>query len=136
VLERYNQATDNVEANGTQVKKKFCKHIFTGTITKYDSNAKLYFIEYSDGDCEEMTQREVNKYEDTANPHTIDRLKRRREKQQANETQQQTTIAPLPPHYAYAVWDEEENRMLEFRHIKTQLHERRGIQPEPTNMEG
>ena len=44
-------------------------------------------------------------------------LKRRREAQQANKVQQQTPNVPLPPHYAYAVWDDEEHRMLEFRHL-------------------
>jgi hypothetical protein len=117
VLETSNPWTNNVDANGTQVKKKFGKHNFTGTTTKYDNGAKLYFIEYSDGDCEEMTQTEVNKYKVTANTHTIGRLKRRRETQQANEALQQTIRAPLPPHYAYAVWDDEENRMLKFRHL-------------------
>jgi hypothetical protein len=59
----------------------------------------------------------VNKYKVTANTHTIGRLKRRRETQPANEALQQTTCAPLPPHYVYAVWDDQENQMLEFRHL-------------------
>ena len=30
---------------------------------------------------------------------------------------QQSTAPPLPQHYAHDVWDDEEGRMLEFKHL-------------------
>jgi hypothetical protein len=55
VLER-NKMLDNVIIYQTQVKKKFGRHVWlhTGTMTKYDQKANLYFIEYTYGDCEEI----------------------------------------------------------------------------------
>ena len=112
-----NKMLDNVIINQTQVKKKFGRHVFTGTVTKYDQKANLYFIEYTDGDCEEMTEKNIQKYQCTADISTVNRLKQRLEKQQAHQVLQGQTTIPLPSHYANAVWDDEAGRMLEFRHL-------------------
>jgi hypothetical protein len=48
----------------------------------------------------------------------LERLKRgRRTQQQAHQVLQQSNGAQLPPHYAYAVWDDKANQMLKFRHL-------------------
>jgi hypothetical protein len=57
-----NKMLDNVIINQTQVKKKFGRHVFTSTVTKYNQKSNLYFIEYTDGDCEEMTEKNIQKY--------------------------------------------------------------------------
>ena len=44
---------------GTVIKKKFGKHIHTGKIAQYDPKEELYWIDYEDGDHEEMTYRQV-----------------------------------------------------------------------------
>jgi hypothetical protein len=53
---------------GTVIKKKFGKHIHTGKITRYDPKEELYWIEYEDGDHEEMTYRQVQIYKRTDKP--------------------------------------------------------------------
>eukprot|EP00978_Attheya_sp_CCMP212_P000037 scaffold104_cov27-Attheya_sp.AAC.3 len=112
-----NKLLENVIINQTEVKKKFGRHVFTGTVTKYDQKANLYVIEYTDGDCEEMTEKNIQKYQCTTNTRTVNKLKQRLDKQQVNQVLQgQTTISP-PPHYANAVWDDEAGRMLELRHL-------------------
>eukprot|EP00978_Attheya_sp_CCMP212_P026018 scaffold84797_cov47-Attheya_sp.AAC.2 len=95
-----NKMLENVIINQTQVKKKFGRHVFTGTVTKYDQKANLYFIEYTDGDCEEMTKKNIQTYQCTANTRTVNRLKQHLEKQQANQVLQGQTTRSLPPHYA------------------------------------
>eukprot|EP00978_Attheya_sp_CCMP212_P015891 scaffold41124_cov54-Attheya_sp.AAC.3 len=62
-----NKMLETVIINQTQVKKKFGRHVFTGTVTKYDQKTNLYFIEYTDGDCGEMTEKNIQKYQCAAN---------------------------------------------------------------------
>jgi hypothetical protein len=112
-----NKMLESVIIDHTQVKKKFGRYVFTGTVTNYDKHANLYFIEYTDGDCEEMTRHAVQRHQTTANTSTVNRLKQRTEKHQANQILQQHPTVSLPPHYANAVWDDEAGRMLEFRHL-------------------
>eukprot|EP00978_Attheya_sp_CCMP212_P015191 scaffold39147_cov55-Attheya_sp.AAC.4 len=112
-----NKMLETVIINQTQVKKKFGRHVFTGTVTKYDQKANLYYIEYTDGDCGEMTEKNIQKYQCMANTRTLNRLKQRLDKQQANQVLQGQMARSLPPHYANAVWDDEAGRMLEFRHL-------------------
>ena len=68
----------------------------------------------------------------------MNRLKTLQEKKQVYATIKQETATPLPQHYAYAVWENEEGRMLEFKHLlnhKTQKHKRLGGHLEPMNIE-
>lgn len=44
---------------GRKVQRKFSDGFFTGTIRSYDSGAKLYSIQYDDGDYEETTERTI-----------------------------------------------------------------------------
>eukprot|EP00978_Attheya_sp_CCMP212_P044418 scaffold309898_cov31-Attheya_sp.AAC.1 len=76
---------ETVIINQTQFKMKFGRHVLTGTVTKYDQKANLYFIEYTDGDCGEMTKKNIQKYQCTANTRTVNRLKQYLDKQQANQ---------------------------------------------------
>ncbi len=107
----------NIVANQTQVKKKFGRTVYTGTVTEYDTKTKLYMIEYTDGDCEQMTQHDIHRYHCTADTNALAKLKQRREKHQANQILQRQEPVSLPPHYANAVWDDESGRMLEYRHL-------------------
>jgi hypothetical protein len=102
---------------GTKIKKKFGKNIFTGTVTAYNSKAQLYYVEYSDGDSEEMIAKEVQQYKCTTNHTAVERLRSRKAQNQANAETQKTYTVPLPQHFAHAVWDDESGRMLEFRHL-------------------
>ena len=47
---------------GSIVRKKFGKSIHRGEITKYDNERKFYWIDYDNGDSEEMTHRQVDRY--------------------------------------------------------------------------
>jgi small nuclear ribonucleoprotein (snRNP)-like protein len=63
---------------GTNIKKKFGKNIYKGKVTKYDNHSKLYYVEYSDGDSEEMTAKEVQKYKCTTNYTAVAKLRSRK----------------------------------------------------------
>jgi hypothetical protein len=102
---------------GTKIKKKFGKNIYTGTVTAYDKTAQLYYVEYSDGDSEEMTAKEVQKYKCTTNHAAVEKLQRRKMQHQVNSLTETAYPVPLPQHFAHAVWDDESGRMLEFRHL-------------------
>ena len=120
VAEQLNKRKTGNITTGTEVKRKFHNKLYTGTVTRYDNEAKLYYIKYTDGDSEEMTEAEVNKYKCTSNKSVTERLKRRMKRHQVNATTQAAQKAkdhPLPQHFAYSVWDDETGRMLEFRHL-------------------
>jgi hypothetical protein len=102
---------------GTKIKKKFGKNIFTDTVTAYDDKAKLYYVDYADGNSEEMTAKEVQQYKCTTNHTAVEKLRSRKAQNQANALTQMTNTVPLPQHFAHAVWDDESGRMLEFRHL-------------------
>ena len=46
--------------NGTIVRKKFGNRIHRGEIKRYDKERKYYWIDYDNGDSEEMDHRQVN----------------------------------------------------------------------------
>lgn len=57
---------------GTKVSKEFQDDdgemkLFSGTIKLYDSESKLYKVDYEDGDSEELNEKEVGKYLDEGN---------------------------------------------------------------------
>ena len=78
MVENKEKEATNVITIGTTIKKKFGKHVYTGTVKDYNNGIKLYGIKYSDGDYEEMTQAKVNKYKCTANPKVVNQLRTRR----------------------------------------------------------
>lgn len=62
---------------GTQVCKTFSGKTYRGQITRYDNNNELYWIDYKDGDHEELDWEQVEKYKNTAlNPEIIKRFTR------------------------------------------------------------
>jgi hypothetical protein len=106
VLAIENLTTINHTPIGTQVKKKFGRHMYNGTVTSYDASTNFYYIQYADGDNEEMTEAEVNKYKHTTRMHHANQV--------AGKGIQRI---PLPPHYINAVYDDETGKMLEYRHL-------------------
>ena len=56
VTEQISKITFVSITQGTEVKNKFHNTIYTWTVTRYDKEEKLYYIKYTDGDAEEMTE--------------------------------------------------------------------------------
>ena len=65
-----------VYPNGTTIRKLFGKYVHTGTVIAYNTANRYYFIEYDDGDTEEMTRTEVDKYKETVDLNSVHKLKR------------------------------------------------------------
>ena len=100
--------------------KKFQNKVYNGTVTTYDATRAFYMITYEDGDREEMTREQVEKYR--CNDIEKDRPKRYTLSiHEANTCvrRAKTTTIPLPPHYAMAVFDEDSGKMMEYRHLIT-----------------
>merc|ERR1711884_210352 len=95
--------------NGTIIRKKIGRTIQRGTVTRYDENIKYYWIDYENGDSEEMRHRYVEKYKCNDKPDII-RRKSNRIKQQTHTT----TDVQL----AYAVYDKETEKMMEMRNLR------------------
>ena len=81
-----------------------------GTVTRYDADRKYYWIDYENGDSEEMTHQFVTKYK-FIKPDTI---------QQSSEKirQQQANVTTISQHFPYAVYDEETGKMMEMRDLR------------------
>ena len=79
------------------------------TVTRYDADREYYWIDYENGDSEEMTHRVVTKYK-CIEPDIVRRSSERIRQQQANATTSQ--------HFAYAVYDEETGKMMELRELR------------------
>ena len=46
----------------SMVRKKFGYHNHRGTVSRYDDDNELYWIDYDNGDSEEMSWKQVQKY--------------------------------------------------------------------------
>ena len=79
--------TNEIEKTiGTIVRKKFGKGIHRGEVKRYDKERKYYWIDYNNGDSEEMTHKMVKKYKyNDTDPDIIKRFTRS-SIQQANLT--------------------------------------------------
>ena len=72
-------ASDQIEQNtiGTIVRKKFGNGIYYGKVKRYDKEQKYYWIDYDNGDSEEMTHKMVKKYKyNDIDPDKIKRFTR------------------------------------------------------------
>ena len=47
---------------GTIIRKNFKGKLHTGTVTRYDDEHKLYWIDYEDGDSEELSHKKVDQF--------------------------------------------------------------------------
>ena len=56
------------------VKKKFGNHNHRGTVSRYDDENELYWIDHDNGDSEEMSWKQVQKYK--CNDQDHDRIPR------------------------------------------------------------
>ena len=82
---------------GTVIRKKIGGVLQRGTVTRYDDDREYYWIDYENGDSEEMRHRYVSKYK-SYEPNVV----RRR----SNCIQQQTK-STTNTQLAYAVYDDE-----------------------------
>merc|ERR1712214_178175 len=101
--------TATIFPNGTIIRKKIGRAIQRGTVTRYDENRKYYWIDYENGDSEEMRHRYVEKYKCNDKPDIIRR--------KSNRIQQQTHTT-TDVQVAYAVYDEETGKMMEMRDLR------------------
>ena len=108
---------NDIIKSGTQFRKNIAQTIHSGTVINCNKDTKKYTIQYFEGYYNKMRHRELVKRKCTTDKNAVSRLKRRQEKQQVNTTIQQATAEPLPQDYAHAVWDYEELRMLQFKHL-------------------
>ena len=64
---------------GREVWKHFSNGWHKGTVTSYDKDEGLYWIQYTDGDCEEMTGSEVETHLDAPSPATARQERRKKD---------------------------------------------------------
>ena len=96
--------------NGTIIRKKIGQAIQRGTVTRYDENRKYYWIDYENGDSEEMRHKYVEKYKCNDEPDIVRR--------KSNRIQQQTHTTTDVQLLAYAMYDEETGKMMEMRDLR------------------
>ena len=98
---------------GTVTWKKIGQALQQGTVTRYNEDREYYWINYKNGDSEEMTHWFVTKYK-CVKPNTIQRSSEQIQQQQVNATTRIPVITTIPQHFAHAVYDEETGKMMEM----------------------
>ena len=83
-----------------------------GTVTRYDNDREYHWIDYKNGDSEEMQHQFVTKYK-CIEPDIVQRRSNWIQ-QQANSTNE----TPSSTQLAYAVYDEETRKMMEMQELR------------------
>ena len=113
---------------GTNIRKNFKGKLYTGTVTRYNDEHKLYWIDYEDGDSEELYQKKVDQYKCTKSPdHARTRFTRsalanfitKIEQAELDEDKmyKPKPLPNVPLGLAYAVYDEESGKMIQMREL-------------------
>ena len=114
---------------GTIIRRNFKGKLYTGTVTRYDEEHKLYWIDYKDGDSEELYHKKVDQYKCTKSPdragtrfmrsalaNFITKIEQaERDKGKMNKPKPLPNV-PLGLAY-YAVYDEESEKMIQMREL-------------------
>ena len=110
---------------GTTIRKKFNNFNHVGQVIKYDEANEWYTIEYRDGDWEEMSQQEVERYKSTVDLSALDNVRRLTRSSRSaalsafkavnNNPDIITTDRVIPKGYVNAVFDEETKTMMEIK---------------------
>ena len=104
--------------SGTIIRKKIGRTLQIGTVTRYDDDREYYWINYKNGDSEEMQHQFVTKYK-CIEPDILQR--------RSNWTQQKAnsiTETPSSTQLAYAVYDEETGKMLDMWELRNQPNQK------------
>ena len=105
----------------TMVKKKFGNHNHRGTVSRYDDDNELYWIDYDNSDSEEMSRKQVQKYKCNDQDHdriprfTRNKVRPRRSTVHLAETS--VIISSIPQHLVNAVFDEATKKMMDMREL-------------------
>ena len=114
---------------GTIIRRNIKGKLYTGTVTRYDEEHKLYWIDYEDGDSEELYHKKVDQYKCTKSPdragtrfmrsalaNFITKIEQaKRDKDKMNKPKPLPNV-PLGLAY-YAVYDEESEKMIQMREL-------------------
>ena len=113
---------------GTIIRKNFKGKLYTGTVTRYNEEHKLYWIDYEDGNSEELYHKKVDQYKCTTSPDqartrfTRSALANFITKIEQAELDEDKMYKPkplptVPLGLAYAVYDEESGKMIQMREL-------------------
>ena len=103
------------------VRKKFGNHNQRGTISRYDDENELYWIDYDNGDSEEMSWKQVQKYK--CNDQDNDRIPRftrnkvMPRRSTAHLAATSVMLSSIPQHLVNSVFDEATKKMMEMRKL-------------------
>ena len=101
------------------VRKKFGNHNYRGTVSRYDDENELYWIDYDNGDSEEMSWKQVQKYKCNDQYHDripiFTRNKVIPRRSTAHLTETAVMLSSIPQHLVNAVFDEATKNMMEIR---------------------
>ena len=101
--------------------KKFGNHKHRGTVSRYDDENELYWIDYDNGDSKEMSWKQVQKYK--CNDQYHDRIPRftrnkvRPRRRTAHLAATSVIISSIPQHLVNTVFDEATKNMMEMREL-------------------
>ena len=105
----------------TMVRKQFGNHNHRGTVSRYDYENELYWIDYDNGDSEEMSWKQVHNYKcndqdyDIIPIFTRDKVRPRRSTAHLAATSVMTSS--IPQHLVNAVFDEATKKIMEMREL-------------------
>ena len=103
------------------VRKKFGNRNHRGTVSRYEDDNELYWIDYDNGNSEEISWKQVQKYKCNDQYHDIipkfTRNKVRLRRRTAHLAATSVMLSSIPQHLVNAVFDEATKKVTEMREL-------------------